>query len=530
MPTIRRTLSLLCLPLLLSSVRCSESEQPMPMNEGPCAAAGITTTSRFPGGSADGHPDPLAATARGKARAARIRDASWIRQPENAREKVQTGDFLLINDRIAVYIEAGKSSDGYQGLTGDILAIEPVGADGKPTGTSQFNETFIALNGQAVGPDQITVLNDGQDGKAAIVRVSGSLRDIPFLQTFAGILGTPTNLPAALDYVLEPGAENVTLRLSLMNTEAHEIDFGNTQIFGFFQGSRNDRFTPETGFAEPGPSVAWVGFTSEQSSFAFRLNDRPLGYIIERSGFEAYRGSGLKIAACERKTVDYAEWIVASAGVDALRTAIRRVDGGDTWHMVHGKVQDDGMTPVSGAMVHAADSSGQFITQAKTDAAGDFMLSVPSGAPVDLTVTVDAHTISSKQRVTPTDGDHDPVTLTLPRPGGLRVVARDSGSSKPLPVRIEVVPATPVQGIPASWGVRRYPNQRSLMAWSASGDATFSLPVGTHRVIVSHGPEWEMLDTMVTIESGKQAQVNADLLHSVDSTGVMCGDFHIHSY
>lgn len=530
MPTTCRTLSLLCLPLLLASASCGKSEDPMPMPEGPCAAAGITSSSRFSGGSPDGHPDPLGASTRGTARAARIRDKTWIRQAENAREKVQEGDFLLLNDHIAVYIEAGKTSDGYQGLPGDILAIEPVGADGKPTGTSQFNETFVALSGQAVGADEITVLNDGRDGKAAVVRVSGTLRDIPFLQTFAGILGNPTNLPAAIDYVLEPGAENLLLRLSLMNTEAHEIDFNNTQIFGFFQGSRNERFTPEAGFAEPGSLAAWLGFTSDKSSFAFRLKGRPVGYIIEQSGFEAYRGSGLKIGACEKKTVDYIEWVAATGGVDALRSAIRRVDGDTSWHAVHGKVQDDGMTPIAGAMVHAVDSKGLFLTQAKTDAGGEFALSLPAGSPADLTVTIDSHTVSSKQRIVPTDGNHDPVTLTLPRPGGLRVVARDSGSSKPLPVRIEVVPATPVQGIPASWGVRRYPNQRSLMAWSASGDATFSLPVGTHRVIVSHGPEWEMLDTMVTIESGKQAQVNADLLHSVDSTGVMCGDFHIHSY
>ena len=530
MLTTRRTLPLLCVPLLAAFYGCGKSEDPMLQAEGPCAAAGITQSSRFEGGSPDGHPDPLGAATRGKARASRIRDKSWIRQPENAREKVQEGDFLLINDHIAVYIEAGKTSDGYQGLAGDILAIEPVGADGKPSGTSQFNETFVALSGQAVGPDEITVLNDGQDGKAAIVRVSGALRDIPFLRTFAGILGNPTNLPAALDYVLEPGAENVVLRLSLMNTEAQEIDFNNTQIFGFFQGSRSERFTPESGFAEPSSAVSWLGFTSDESSFAFRLKGRQVGYIIEQSGFEAYRGSGLKIGACEKKTVDYIEWIPATGGIDALRAAVRRVDGDNTWHPLSGKVQDDGMTPIPSAFVHAVDSKGQFLTRAKTDAAGEFILNVPSGSPVDLTVTVDAHTVSPKQRVTPTDADHDPVTLTLPRPGRLHVVAKDSGSGKPLPVRIEIAPVAPRQGTPDSWGVHGFPNNRSVMAWSATGDETYTLPVGAHHVIVSHGPEWEMLDTMVTIESGKEAMVNATLLHSVDSTGVMCGDFHIHSY
>lgn len=537
MPRVPRLLlpgSLLWLmPLLSPSLSCDHEHQHMHEPPAPCAAAGITPQSRFAGGSRDGHPSPLAASERSRARAARISQASWIRQPENARHKIHEGDFLLLNDRIAVYIEAAGDSDGYQGLGGEILAIEAVGADGQPSGTSQYGESFIVFGGQAVGPDGpdgITVLNDGRDGKAAIVRVSGTLRDVPFLSTFAGILGEPSNLPAALDYVLEPGAENVVLRLSLMNPEAREFDFRQTQILGFFHTSRSERFTPETGFAEPAGSAAWVGFDNPGSSFAFRLKSGPVGYIIEQSGFEAYRGSGLKLAACENKTVDYAEWIVAPPGVDSLRSAIRRVDGQDTWHMIHAHVKDDAMQPLPGALLHALDPSGAFITRAATDAAGDVMLSVPSGQPVDLVVTVDAHTMSPKQRVTPTDADHDDVDIVLPRGGTLEVQANDSGSGKALPVRIQIIPQTPPPAIPRSLGVHTPRNSRSVLAWSATGRERFALPPGPHRVLLSHGPEWEISDSNVTIEAGKTATVRADLLHSIDSTGVMCGDFHIHSY
>ena len=529
----RLSLPLVSLLPFLTTSSCDHEHNHMHDPPAPCAAAGITAASRFPGGSRDGHPDPLGTSVRSQARAARISQAAWIRQPENARQKIHEGDFLLINDKIAVYVEAAGDSDGYQGLGGELLAIEPVGADGLPSGTSQYGESFLVFGGQAVGPEgpeSITVLNDGRDGKAAIVRVTGTLRDVPFLSTFAGILGEPSNLPAALDYVLEPGAENVVLRVSLMNPDTRDIDFSNSQIFGFFHTSRSERFTAETGFAEPASTAAWVGFDNPGHSFAFRLKSGPVGYITERSGFEAYRGSGLKLGACESKTVDYAEWIVASAGVDSLRSAIRRVDGGDTWHMIHGHVKDDAMGAVAGALVHAVDPSGAYITRAITDGDGDFMLSVPPGQPVDLVVTIDAHTMSTKQRVTPTDADHEEVTLTLPRGGTLDVQAKDQGSGKALPVRIQIIPQTPPPAIPHSYGVHTPRNSRSVLSWSATGRERFALPPGPHRVLVSHGPEWEISDSNVTIEAGKTASVSADLLHSVDSAGVMCADFHIHSF
>lgn len=521
------------LPFLATAPGCDHEHNHMHETPAPCAAAGITSSSRFAGGSRDGHPDPLAMSERSRARAARIKNQSWIRQPENARQKIHEGDFLLLNDKIAVYIEADGTSDGYQGLGGEILGIEPVDANGLPSGTSQYGESFLVFGGQAVapeGPESITVLNDGRDGKAAIVRVSGTLRDVPFLSTFAGILGEPANLPAALDYVLEPGAENVVLRLSLMNPEAREFDFRQTQILGFFHTSRSERFTAETGFAEPAGSTGWVGFDNPGHSFAFRLKGGPLGYIIEQSGFEAYRGAGPRLAACESKTVDYAEWIVAPPGVDSLRSAIRRVDGNDNWHMVHGHVKDDAMQPVAGALVHAIDPSGTFLTRAQTDGAGDFMLSLPSGQPADLVVTIDAHTMSAKQRVTPTDADHDEVDIVLPGGGSLQVQATESSSGKALPVRIQIIPQTPPPAIPRSWGVHTPRHSRSVLAWSATGQQRFALPPGPHRVLISHGPEWEISDTNVTIEAGKTATVRADLQHSVDSSGAMCADFHIHSY
>ena len=116
---------------------CSPDPSPVaPDGDSGPVCAGNLTAFRFPSGG-DGAQDPFGAKAASQARAGRLKDAAQIVQPENARNKVRVGDFVLTNDKLAVYIEAEGESDGYNPLGGDVLALEPIGADGKPIGVSQ---------------------------------------------------------------------------------------------------------------------------------------------------------------------------------------------------------------------------------------------------------------------------------------------------------------------------------------------------------------------------------------------------------
>jgi hypothetical protein len=63
-----------------------------------------------------------------------------------------------------------------------------------------------------------------------------------------------------------------------------------------------------------------------------------------------------------------------------------------------------------------------------------------------------------------------------------------------------------------------------------NGESRLQVPPGKHRVIVSRGYEWELLDQVVNVDAGQELAVDAKLRRSVDSTGVMCADFHIHSF
>jgi hypothetical protein len=517
--------------LALGASTCStEPGEKEPDN--PCAGApaadGLTVAqaSRFPTGSAEGHKDPTGAKAAGQARAGRVNDQAQIRQPDNARSRVRMGDYLLINDKIAVYIEGARTSDGYSSLGGEILAIERVGDDGRPRGESQYNETLLTLSRQAVAPERVTVLNDGADGKPAVVRVSGVLKNIPFLDSFADFLPGEYGFPAALDYVLEPGSERLRIRLSLLNVSGEEINFDFKRGVGFFQSSRSRVFTAERGYEEPQGYTSWVGFDSGDAGFIFRVPGSQMRYLIGVSGFLYFQPKGFVAPACQKTTVDYAEIIPGGPGLDGLLATLRRVDGEAAWREISGQVSESGGAKAAGAVVHVLAEDGRYLTRAVADGEGRFTVRAPRQG-VKLRATLAGYDATAPLAVT---ADATSASLQLSRPGVIQVKARDAATNEGLPVRVQVIPKTAPTDLPAAMGVVKEANGRLWQHFSMDGQASLSVPPGEHRVLVSRGFEWEILDKTVTVEAGKTVTVDAPLQHSVDSRGVMCADFHIHTY
>ena len=500
------------------------SSDPMPQ-EGPCAAAGFSPKTRFTTGSRDGHPDPLGAKAAGQARAGRSTTPDWIVQGPEARQKVRLGDVVLVNDQIAAYIEAPGESDGYMPYGGDLLALEMVDAKGRPTGTSQYGETLLTLGLQAVAAESVTILNDGSDGQAAVVRVSGALRNIPFLDNFMVLAPEQYGFPAALDYSLSPGSSRIQVRLSLINPTTDSKDLSTVQFMGLFHSSRSQLFSPQLGYASPAGELPWVGLDNGPASFALRFRNGVLNYIIDTSGFALFRGDGLALAGCESKTLDYVELTVGPS-LDAVAESLRQATGQPAWRTIRGTVKLPDGTPIADAQVHATTAAGAYLTRVTTNASGEYVLHAPS-AEVELTPTQAGFVTPAAQKVA---AAQDSAQLTLGTFGTLVVHAQDAATMTPLPVRVQVIPAAAVATPPASFGVRSEVNGRLLSEFALQGEAQLRVPVGSHRVVVSRGYEWELVDQTVTIAAGKTTEVRAALTHSVDSSGVMCADFHIHSF
>ncbi len=491
---------------------------------------------KFATGSADGHADPFGAKAAGQARAGRIRAAD-LPQPAHGKFKIEDGDFVLANDRVAIVIEDGDVSDGYGRFGGEILALDRVGDDGKPIGQSMFVETLQLTSLYQVKPDSVTVLNDGSDGQAAVVRVSGILTPIPFLaDTFGAIFPKDyADLTAVTDYVLEPGAEKVGIHYGVAN---HNVDYnvdtgatieGSWELLGFFQTTFNKRFVPGTGFGEPAGFGDLVGFVPARGiPFAYQGPDgKALEYGgISQSGFELFGGEGIVTPACAAQVSERFEIVIGepTGGLDSLLEVARRANGAAAWSPLTGRVTDDTGSPVEGAYVHVTGAGG-YLTRAITDAQGNYTVHVPSeGATV--TARKRGYPKSAGVAVAPGTATQD---LAFDPHAMINVTAVEEGTTTPLPVRVQIVPTDQEEPTPGAFGDDDEANGRLHQEFAVTGVARLVVPPGEHRVIVSRGYEWEIYDQTVSIPAGSTLDIPVELAHTVDTTGVMTADFHIHS-
>ena len=507
-----------------ASLFACSSDDEHPSDPPVAACEGDLETFRFPLGSPDGHADPFGAKAAGQARAGRVRDASQIVQHADARAKVRIDDFVMANDRIAVYIEAEGRLSGYITLGGDVLTIDTVGDDGRPRGLGLYGETAIAFARQSVKPDKVTVLADGSDGKAAIVRVSGVLANIPFFDTFRALAQEEYGFPVAYDYVLEPGADKVVLRVSMVNTSLEPVDLGRRQFIGLFHGNIGQPFTEALGFDAPKGEHPWLAFDTGAVGFVLRPVLAPLKMDLDVQGFQLVTTRGLSLDPCATKTVDYMEIVGGGPGIDGLLEGKRRALAEPPWRELRGVLREEGALPLANAYVHATTADGKYLTRVMTGEDGAYVLHVPH-VPVELTPTLEGWAVPAATQVA---ADAEAKDLTLPPRGAIDVTARDATSDELLPVRVQVLPAAGLAPPPASFGVREEDNGL-WQEFAMGGRATLPVPPGTYRVIVSRGFEWELHDEPVITSAGETATVTAQLARSVDSTGVMCADFHVHT-
>ncbi len=515
-------------PLLSCNGSTPPTGDPEPLA---CGPGGITFATRAAEGSAGGARDLFAGRAMKQARAGRVDDAAQIVQRPDPRQQIRLGDYLIINDKIAAYVEAPGVSDGYYELGGEIIALDRVGDDGRPLGRSTFGETMLMLSGQGLKPEKITIMNDGTDGKAAVLRVSGVLADIPFLT--AGVLQAlfheQYDIPAAIDYILEPGSEVLKLRLTLLNPNAGALDMKPYRNVGFFQLSRQQMFAARTGYDTPsGAGLDYIAFDGGDVAFAMRTPGEKLKFYAEISGFVYANVPGFQLDGCATKTMDWAEYAVGGPGIDGALAAQRRSDnqGTDPWRAVSGRVLV-GNEAVPGALVHARTNAGEYLSRVAADDQGRFTIHVPPGADVELTATGKGRPLATTVKLA---ADQAMADVRFPQSGVIEVTARDEDSGAALPVRVQVIPSKKPDGVPPSFGAPDEVRGRLHQDFAVTGKAQLVVTPGTHRVIVSRGFEWEIADKMVEVAEGQTVNVDATLRHSVDSTGVMCADFHIHSH
>jgi len=479
----------------------------------------------FTRGSADGAADPLTIPM-GQSRVGRVTEAMLPLDPRDL-AVWKAGDFVMASSSgVALVIEDVGISDLYDRFGGRPVGIAAVEA-GRLTHAGNFNEILLGFSTFLVQTDSVTVMNDGSDGNAAVVRVTGPLGPIDFAGDLINAFSGGNRFegwPAALEYRLEPGADHIDMSITVDNI-TNRAGRASRILHGVFQGSRMPMLAPELGFDVPEGSFmtrhAVFADTNDEMSWALvPPGDARLTQIANLSGVSVFNSGEQRFAACERVTASLGA-IALGRGVSGAQGAAMRMQGMTT-RVLRGQVQEAGGTPAAGVRVHALQGTAYY-SRALSDGSGNFEMVVPMGAALNLQAFRRGQSLTAPQAITAAE---DNVTVTMPTFGTLHVV---EGASLPVRVQVQPIMGAAPPAIPAAFGEPDVVRGRTRVDFAPQGDTRLLLSPGTYDVTVSRGYEFELHQQRVTITAGATANVMTTLVHSVDTTGWMCADYHIHT-
>ncbi len=487
-----------------------------------CACGDDACPLAFSDGDPDGHAEPLGAGP-DEARAGRVRAADLPAVPSGL-ITWSDGDFVLANDRVALVIEDVGASDLYDPWGGRPVGLARV-EDGKMVEPSNFGELFLLTNRSTIVTESVSVINDGSNGEPAIIRARGKLHPLPFFENLIAVVYNDQllDIEAAIDYELAPGADHVDVRLRYASAREKPTEIKST-LHALMYTERTPLFQPGRGFDNTLSDTPYVVLVDDQAtSWAYVPGEGTLGSSLAASGFVGAFSPGFTIPACGTFERVHAR-IAIGKGLDGALVAAEAVVGGEL-REIRGTVMR-GNVGVPSAHVHAHDAAGTYFARGTADVSGAFVLHVPAAADV----TLDAYKRGDAIVTEHVGSSAGPVALAMPAIGSVAVAISDGTTN--LPGRVQILPAegTAVPTTPENYGEEPILRNRLQVAYSVEGNLTLPVPPGRWEVIVSRGYEWELHRETIDVAPGALVQVTALLDHSVDTTGIQCADFHIHTW
>ena len=117
--------------------------------------------------------------------------------------------------------------------------------------------------------------------------------------------------------------------------------------------------------------------------------------------------------------------------------------------------------------------------------------------------------------------------LTVDYDPGTVAAAITDANGKPIPCKVEFTSLDDQAKL--NFGPETAEFGVGNLAYSANGKFHQIIPPGKYTVTISHGPEFDMVKTDITVPAGETIPLTAKLIRSVDTTGWISSDFHSHS-
>lgn len=420
------------------------------------------------------------------------------------------GDVRLENGQLVAVVGAADRAVGFAATGGNLIDLAPL-----PDGEDELNQVFLYLDDHFPRQGRYTrveIVDSGSATRAARVRASGTDTHDP-------------RVAIETEYVLEPEARWLTL-ISRFTSSASAAK-AEYEIGDAIQWGRAEHMAPGHGFELRGqePELAWVAGIGERTSYAM-VPDGPTT-LRGPHGSVWSDPIGAVASLAPGKPVSYVRHFVVGRGDTAsLAGAIASLRREPTGRLT-GRVQAEGGS-LEGAVVHVMDRAGKLVGLAKVDPSGWYSIELPPG---DYTLEAVAPgrepaRPAGGEAVTLAEAGAASVSFTMGPQAAIRWrIEGDDARAQPLKITVLGVDPTPT---PMFGPIFRASGSRNVIL-SPRGYGVAPVGVGRYRVLVSRGPEYELIDQTIDVGQGAQPEIQARLLRSVDTRGFIAADLHQHA-
>jgi hypothetical protein len=432
------------------------------------------------------------------------------------------GDVVLQNRHVR-FVVRNQERSLFSPYGGALVDADRVRGEGEPGG-DQFFEVFPMVGmGRVFKPSSVQVVDDGKHTGTAIVRFEGTEGGMTLIDSILPTM--PTGLTATTDYVLGPDARHVEIVTTAHNPQDYQI----TALLGQFLqfGKRLVKFHDGCGLdgdclsgksdlqwlAGGGEGVSYGVAVPEGSDLSLLLAYDAL-LLLEAGTFEIDPGQSVTVrsylAVGDGTIEDVVRQVKAlrnEAPGTAVPLKVTLADEHSAMKDAYVQVRRTGASAKTRWATSVIPDANGDATVHLAPGTYDFVLGLP-GAP---DTVVEAVVIGETPPA-------EPVALAANPAGFLRVRVTD-GDGDPL-----IASAVLQNGHDAAWlaGTLTYQAVRD-------GDWTFPVRAGDYTLTVSKGMTWGIDRRNVTVTAGQIAEVDAQIVQEIDTTGYLMINTHEHS-
>ncbi len=420
------------------------------------------------------------------------------------------GDFMLTNGNVMAVISHDPLTSGFAASAGNLVDLAPL-----PNGEDHINEIFMYLDDEfprQATYSEVKLISKGGGQKPARVRAIGVDTGNPHVRV-------------QTDYVLHPGTHWLTLESTLTNTSTSP--FIKYEIGDAVQWGRTEHMAPGHGFDLPGRKIKadWLCGIGKDTSYAI---------VPDGSHqFSSYNGSmwsdpiGMTVDLQPGEPVVYVRHVVVGRGDTAsLAAHVAKIRGDKTGRLT-GRVTHDGV-PVRDAKVWLVEETSDKIAGlARVDKDGWYRIDLAPGSYRARAEAPGRTSVSSGTGYRDVAaGATESLNFLMGAEGTIAWrIEGDDGRAPAIKVAVLGADGTPTPRFGPAFradGAENY-------VLSARGAGNIKVSPGTYEVVISRGPEFELIRDTVTIEAGEQKTIRGKLVRSVDTAGFISTDLHQHA-